>query len=329
MMLCLGSLPNLQAQGNSEFLPGSKEDIFSVVWVKNWPSAIENKKSRTVKARLNSILFGIRTPELKNPVAIIAANLEDFWILDQGNKTVFHTVKGVGDIPHPITKTGFDLASLVGLCSLSDGSVLFTDSRSRKIYCISESKKKLQVFSDTLQLEQPTGIAYLPEKKQIWVLETAAHRIAVLNESGNLIKRFGTRGDAPGEFNFPTHIWADGKGLIYVTDAMNFRIQVLDPEGNVVSVFGEAGDASGYMARPKGTATDSHGNIYVVDALFHVVQVFDIKGTFLYKFGNQGHGNEEFWMPSGIYIDKEDYIYVADTYNSRIQIFQLTTTHEK
>ena len=298
-------------------------DYPHVEWVKNWPSDDKKTKSKTLKEQLNFILLGIKRPEPINPVAVLGNSPDDFWVLDQGNKTVFRIIDEVGHIPHPIGKTNFDLSSLVGICFVPNSGLLMTDSHARKIYRLDPSEKKLRVLNDTLMLDQPTGIGYLSAKKEIWVVETKAHRIAVLNEKGGLIKRIGKRGTAWGEFNYPTHLWIDKKGFIYITDAMNFRIQVLNPEGSVITVFGQAGDATGFLARPKGIATDSFGNIYVVDALFHVVQVFDSKGTFLYKFGNQGHGNGEFWMPSGIFIDQQDYIYVADSYNSRVQIFKL------
>jgi len=297
-----------------------------VEWVKSWPSADNKPQKKKFKDRFNSIVFGTKIPVLSNPISVYADNADVFWVLDQGNKTVFQIQEGVGDIPHSILKTDFNLSSLVGICSGSNSSILFTDSRAQKIYRISKEKNRLECLNDTLVLEQPTGIAFSRLKKEIWVVETKAHRIAILNENGDLIKRIGTRGNLPGEYNYPTHIWIDNKGYVYITDAMNFRIQVLNAEGEIISVFGETGDVSGYFARPKGIATDTFGNVYVVDALFHAVQVFDIKGNFLYKFGNQGHGKGEFWMPSGIYIDALNTIYVADTYNSRIQVFKLIYT---
>jgi len=316
----------IQHNGNAQDSRNPHSPVQSIYprveWVSNWPSGDNKTKKKKFKDHFNSIVFGNTPPELINPVSVIANSPDDFWVLDQGNKAVFQISKGVGEIPHSISKTNSDLSSLVGICSFTDSDILFTDSHAQKIYMFSAGKK-LKVLNDSLLLEQPTGIAYSSLMKQILVVETKAHCIAVLNEKGEIIKRIGHRGNAPGEFNYPTHIWIDSKGYIYVTDAMNFRIQVLDPEGKVISVFGEAGDASGFMARPKGIATDSFGNIYVVDALFHVVQVFDTKGNFLYKFGAQGHGNSEFWMPSGIFIDDDNTIYVADTYNSRIQVFKL------
>jgi len=300
-----------------------------VEWIYNWPSEGNKPGKKNLKDQFNSVVLGKKTPVLSNPVSVFENSTDEYWVLDQGNKTVFHVKKGVGDIPHSIAKSDYDLSSLVGICAGPGSSILFTDSHAQKVYRILPGKKKLEVLNDTLVLDQPTGIAFSAVKREIWVVETKSHRIAVLNENGVLIKRIGSRGNDPGEFNYPTHIWIDTKGNIYINDAMNFRIQVLNPEGAVISVFGEAGDASGYLARPKGIATDSSGNIYVVDALFHVVQVFDLKGNFLYKFGSQGHENGKFWMPSGIFIDASDTIYIADTYNSRIQVFKLIHTESK
>jgi len=327
---CLTIVPYISfSQESVAFSNSDQTPKPEIKWIKNWPSTDEKHQSKRLKDVFNSIFFGIKPPVLSNPVSVFALNPKDYWILGQGNGTVFHIRDEVGDITQSVSKSGFDFSSLIGICSGPDLSLLFTDSKSGKVYRLDPGKRKLQIFNDTVVLEQPTGIAYSSARKEIWIVETKAHRIAVLNEFGGLIRRIGSRGEAVGEFNFPTHIWIGKTGLIYITDAINFRIQVLNPEGDVVTSFGKAGDATGFMARPKGIATDSFGNIYVADALFHVVQVFDLKGNFLYKFGNQGHENGEFWIPSGIFVDDQDYIYVADTYNSRVQIFQLIQANEK
>jgi DNA-binding beta-propeller fold protein YncE len=320
---------NANAQNSSDNLISKGDNSPRIEWVSCWPSEGNEHQAKRFKDQINALFFGIKTPRLSTPISILAANLNDFWVLDQGNKLLFEVKEGVGDIPHSVHKSDFDFSSLVGICAGSNSSILFTDSKAQKVFKYLPDEKKLLVLNNTIVLEQPTGIAYLSKRKEIWVVETKAHRISVLNEKGELVKTIGKRGNAPGEFNYPTHISIDNKGNIYITDAMNFRIQVLNSDGEVISVFGQAGDSTGHFASPKGVATDSFRNIYVVDALFHVVQVFDIDGKFLYKFGNQGHGNGEFWMPSGIFIDTQDNIYVADTYNSRIQIFKLIHSNSK
>lgn len=295
-----------------------------ISWVSQYPAAKqENKKQNVFKRIFYFLIKKDKQQSLVRPVAIVAAGTTDFCVLDQGCRSIFDIKDTKADIPRCIKKKENYFTSLVGICSLPDNQMLFTDSRLNKIFIVSADKKKLNVFNDSLELQQPTGIAYSPVTKEIWVVETNAHRISVLNDRGELIKTIGSRGDENGQFNFPTSIWIDKDGNAYVVDAMNFRIEIFNKKGEFVSAFGEAGDVPGTFARPKGIATDTFGNIYVVDALFNVVQIFDRAGNFLYNFGKQGREKEEFWMPSGIYIDSKNFIYIADNYNSRIQIFQL------
>ncbi|MDT8413396.1 MAG: 6-bladed beta-propeller [Vicingaceae bacterium] len=260
---------------------------------------------------------------LQKPVLAIPVNTASSIILDQSQGTLFKYEEDKLKIPKIVRKQDDRFTSLVSACLLPNKDLLFTDSKLEGVFKLTEDLKSIGLLNDGLQLKQPTGIAYSSINNQIWVVETGAHQISILDSQGNRIKTIGNRGSDKGEFNFPTYIWIDNKGTAYVVDALNYRIQLFDSAGKFLSMFGENGNGTGYFASPKGVATDSYGNIYVVDALFHYVQIFDKKGNYLYNFGKQGRGTGEFWMPSGIFIDANNFIYVADSYNSRIQIFKL------
>lgn len=294
---------------------------YKVQYVAQFPDSEVNNEDFTSK--LGRIVFGKKPKMIKKPISVIADSPAHFWILDQGNGLVFEKQFDTGEIPAQINKNDILFQSLVDLCFLPGEEILFSDSKLNKIFRMSSDEKNLKTIGDSLYLQQPTGIAYCNQTGEIWVMETAAHRVTVVNKQGELIKRIGERGKNPGQFNFPTHIWIDNSGKAYIVDAMNFRVQIFDSKGDFLMEFGEAGDATGFFASPKGIATDTQGNIYVADALFHVIQIFDKNGDFLYYFGSQGRGKGEFWMPAGIFIDSNNYIYVADSYNSRIQIFKL------
>ena len=309
-------------------------DTFSVIesaevrWLDQFPS--KEKKQHKNKHGLGYILSriaGVNKSEqiaLNKPMAIFANNPKDIWVVDQGNANLFLLKNDLANVPRVFARQKINFQSLVGICAIPDKGILFTDSRLNKIFILENNQKSIKVISDSLVLNQPTGIAFYPAKAQIWVVETAAHCITILDETGNRIRSFGRRGEGNAEFNFPTSIWIDEKGFAYIVDALNYRVQIFDDHGNYVTSFGEQGNGSGNFAMPKGIATDSYGNIYVVDALFHLVQIFDRWGRFLISFGSQGREPGQFWMPSGIFIDKQDNIYVADGYNSRIQLFTLT-----
>jgi hypothetical protein len=303
---------------------GSAASPKEILWVKQFPPVQDSATKKSFAKRVGEFISGKdESGGLIRPVAILARHPDSFMVLDQALGVIMEVQQKKASIPRDIRKKFDNFTSLVSCCETDKKDILFTDSKRNQVFRVTFDKKNLLPFSDT-SLKQPTGIAFSPVSKETWVVETAAHRIAVLDEQGNRLRTIGKRGTGEGEFNFPTHLCIDASGNAYVVDAMNFRIQIFDNKGKFLSAFGEAGDVSGYFARPKGIALDSWGNIYIADALFHGVQVFNRSGELLYRFGVQGQEKGEFWMPNGIYIDRNNYIYVADTYNGRVQVFRVT-----
>lgn len=178
------------------------------------------------------------------------------------------------------------------------------------------------------RLQRPTGIAYSPARKVLFVVDTLAHAVRVFGTDGEFQSTFGSRGTGDGEFNFPTHITVAPSGELYVTDALNFRVVIFDDRGRAAGSFGHHGDGSGDIAMPKGIAVDRSGTIYVVDALFDNVQMFNRSGEFLLTIGGRGVGFGEFWLPSGAFIDEHGDLYVCDTYNRRVQVFRIVSGYE-
>ena len=123
------------------------------------------------------------------------------------------------------------------------------------------------------------------------------HRVLVYSLQGKLLRTIGTRGTAPGQFNFPAHLTVDRDGNLFVVDTLNFRVQVFDPEGNVFRFFGEAGESLGKFARPKGVAVDRRGIVYVVDAEMANVQMFNDRSQLLMSFGGKINMLEYFDYP--------------------------------
>jgi sugar lactone lactonase YvrE len=203
-----------------------------------------------------------------------------------------------------------------------EGDVYVTDSRLGAIFRFDpggEWKGTIR-FSE---LKRPTGIAWDPDRRRLYVADTVGHRIHVLDADGARLFSFGERGSTPGRLNFPVGLALDADGSLLVNDAMNFRIQRFDPEGHLLGVFGRAGDRPGSFSKPKGIAVDGEGRIFVVDALFGTVQIFDPSGRVLLVFGGSGTGPGEFSLPTGIAVDGRDRVYVCDSYNARVEVFQI------
>lgn len=296
---------------------------FSVKYISKYYSDKQFKDKKSFFTKISNLVFGEKMIRLIKPMNMVKPGKDILLVLDQGNKSIVKIDNSNSKFETIENNFNLQFPSLIGICLYENNDILFTDSALDKIFQYSDSSSSLIEFKTSVELKQPTGIAYLPQNKEIWVCETAGHCILVFNRQGELQKTIGKRGTGPGKFNFPNFIWIDENGIVYIIDSMNYRLQILDSNGEVISLFGEQGDVSGFFAAPKGVATDSFGHIYIVDALFHTVQVFNKDGKYLYNFGKQGHNDGEFFLPVGIFIDRNNRIYVSDSYNSRVQVFQL------
>lgn len=172
------------------------------------------------------------------------------------------------------------------------------------------------------ELQRPTGLAYDPASRRLFVADTAAHQIKVFDLEGNLLARWGSRGDAPGQFNFPTHLALAGERL-HVSDTLNARVQILSSvDGSPVGGVGRRGLYIGQLVRPKGVALDGEGNVYAVESYFDHLLVYNRRGEFLMAIGGVGDAPGRFHLPAGVWVDARNRIFVADTLNRRVSVFQ-------
>lgn len=270
--------------------------------------------------RLGQLVLGRQEEWLIRPTAVVTTG-QVIYVADPGAQALWVLDRPAGRF-RKIQKAEQQLfVSPVAVAVGPDGRVYLADSFLAKIFVYGADLRLAATIEDP-GLRRPAGLAFDPGRNRLYVADSAAHRILIYNAEGRPAGAFGQRGAGDGEFNFPTHVAVDRRGMIYVTDSLGFRVQAFNPDGSFASSLGQHGDSSGDFARPKGVALDSEDHVYVVEALFDAVQIFDRRGRFLLTFGERGLGPGQFWLPSGIFIDPEDRIYVADAYNQRIQIFQ-------
>lgn len=170
-------------------------------------------------------------------------------------------------------------------------------------------------------LKRPTGLAWDAAARRLYVADTHGHRIQVFDADGRWLTSLGERGEAPGQFNYPTHLAVRG-GELYVSDTLNSRVQVLPLDGGPARVIGRRGLYVGNLVRPKGVAVDGEGNIYVVESYYDHLLVFNRHGEFLMPIGGVGREEGKFFLPSGVWIDGHDRVFVADMFNGRVMVFQ-------
>ena len=213
-------------------------------------------------------------------------------------------------------------AQPVGIAFDEAGGRLFiADSVGGLVYIFDREGRQLTAFGAGM-LWRPCGMAFDQKRSRLFIADAGSHQVIVASPTGQLVARLGARGTALGEFNYPTNVAIDSKGLLYVSDSLNFRIQQFSPDLKPLRQIGRKGDLPGYFGQPKGIAVDSQDHLYVVDANFEAVQIFDDQGRLLLDFGQEGREPGTFWLPAGIFIDHGNRIWIADTYNRRVQVFQ-------
>lgn len=170
-------------------------------------------------------------------------------------------------------------------------------------------------------LQRPTGLAVSGER--VFVVDAPAHAVVAYPVAGGAeVTRFGTRGEADGQLNFPTSIATRADGALLVIDALNFRVVTFAPDGKVLGAFGQGGNTAGDFGRPKGVAVDGRGRIYVSDAQYGVVLIFDEAGAWQLAFGGSGREPKNLSLPAGLAVSGTT-LFVADAYHHRVEVYEL------
>ncbi len=289
-------------------------------------SSEDLRAGKTGLESLGEAIFGKETkPGLLSPIAVCSDGADRVFIADS-SAAVVHVFNlrtrryerwspGKGRMK----EGGFSQPVAVAWDPI--GRLLVADSVEGVIFVFDSGGTSLGTFGEGV-VQRPCGIAVDADAGRLFVADVAAHQVVVLGRDGEATARFGARGSAPGQFNFPTNVALGPDGRVYVSDSLNFRVQVFGPDLAPITQVGRQGDMPGYFSQPKGVAVDGEGHLYVVDANFEAVQLFDANGSLLMAFGREGRGPGEFWLPAGIHIDSKGRIWVADGYNKRVQVFE-------
>lgn len=294
-----------------------------IQFIRAFSNASEIGIERSFWQQIGDFFVGEEISKMVRPIATISVDNSIIYVADPGAHGVhrFDFKRQRYDLIN--LRDNRPLNSPVGLTQDKYGNVFVSDSNRAQIYKITSDSEHAIEFPLNENLKQPTGLLIHKQSSNLYIVDTARHKVLVFNSLGQFQYSFGHRGLEAGEFNYPTMISQNKQGEILITDSMNFRVQVFSPAGRFLRQFGEQGDSSGFMSRPKGIAVDNNDNIYVVDSLYHNVQLFNNQGRYLMALGEQGQDAGEYWLPTGIYIDELQYIYVADSHNQRVQVFKI------
>jgi DNA-binding beta-propeller fold protein YncE len=164
-------------------------------------------------------------------------------------------------------------------------------------------------FSDkSLGLNDPRGLA-LGSDGNVYLTDLS-QRVTVISPAGKVLRRWGTPGSGPGEFQFvsapndPTdlHSWLSvgPSGDVYVADSGNNRVQVFTPRGRFMRQFGSSGTGKGQFVSLFSVVVDRAGNVYTTEgsaARLGVVTKFSPAGKVVWQIGGVASSNADLTVP--------------------------------
>ncbi|MDH7499920.1 MAG: 6-bladed beta-propeller, partial [candidate division NC10 bacterium] len=169
-------------------------------------------------------------------------------------------------------------------------------------------------------LNGPLALALANDR--VYIADTDAHRVVVMDLKGKTLLTWGKKGDQPGQFKYPAGIAVDERGRVYVADSGNGRIQVFDGDGKFLLAFGSKGSGPKKFSNPGGIAA-ARGLVYVADAGNGRVQVLTVDGIFLTQITRK-EKKDEMKEPVDVAVDVLNRIYVLDAGSNTVRIFDPT-----
>jgi len=133
-------------------------------------------------------------------------------------------------------------------------------------------------------------------------------RIQKFDANGKFLLKWGSQGDAEGQFQGSIGLATDSQGNVYVSDIFNNVIQKFDANGKFLLKWGSTGSNDGQFKKVAGIAIDKQGNLYAVDNGLNRVQKFDANGKFVAKWDSSGQFNGL----TGVAVDSQNNVYVCD-----------------
>lgn len=167
------------------------------------------------------------------------------------------------------------------------------------------------------------------------------HKIGVYSKDGKLLREWGKKGTADGEFNQPGGIVVRADGKLVIADQCNHRVQVFGADGKFIRKWGSHGTKPGEFggAEPAGSrfagphfiVQDSKGRLYTTEGVTGRIQQFDADGKPLAAWGSKAKepgafGEYQFgnlkntFGPIGVFVDRRDRVWVSSL-NDRVQCF--------
>ena len=230
-----------------------------------------------------------------------------------------------------------------------DACVGITIGKNDEVYTAEFRNERVQRFTSegqflgSFSVQPHAGGLAVDGEGNVYVAHWNSNKIGAYSPDGKLLREWGKKGTADGEFQLPGSIGLGPDGLLYVPDQGNSRVQKFTREGKFVAKWGSLGKEPGQFggglapggrfAGPQFVAFDREGNVYTTDAAMDRVQKFTADGKLLAHWGDERaepggfgpppankDGSPGMGGPISLCVDAENRVWVSST-NNRVQLF--------
>ena len=164
----------------------------------------------------------------------------------------------------------------------------------------------------------PTAIHF--DGERVVIPDTHYSRIIEYDNRGVEARRWGSFGNGPNQFIYPTGLALGADGAFYFSEYGQGaeRIHAFSAERVFLRQWGGHGDQPGQFSRAMSLTFGKNDELFVADTANHRVQVFSTGGELLRVFGNDPEKGPGLKYPHDIACGPDGTLFLAEYGNHRI-----------
>jgi len=170
------------------------------------------------------------------------------------------------------------------------------------------------------------------EDNNVYILDSGNYRVQVMDEDGDFLYKWGSRGKEEGEFEDPVSLSIDPeRKFVYILDREKRVVNKFELDGEFIETFGEKGIRKGEFDDPLDLTVDFQGYIYVLEGRRRTILKFHHSGEFVDEWSFKGRKRRELMDPVSIAFssDRLGSIYVLDRTKRTLVRFNRRGEHEE